>query len=80
MEQDFPDGPGLDAASLRCAETRAGGRRRRGAEGRLDAEARRRIGLSLRVLYAGLLTQPIPERLEALVAAFAACSGQKPPR
>ncbi|WP_375456013.1 hypothetical protein [uncultured Methylobacterium sp.] len=80
MEQDFPDGPGLDAASLPRAETRAGGRRPRGAEGRLDAEARRRIGLNLRVLHAGLLAQPIPERFEAPVAAFAACSGEESSR
>ncbi len=36
--------------------------------GRLDPAARARIGRGLRLLYAEALTQPVPERLERLVA------------
>lgn len=35
---------------------------------RLDLAARARIGRGLRMLYAEALTQPVPERLERLVA------------
>ncbi|WP_147047061.1 NepR family anti-sigma factor [Methylobacterium gnaphalii] len=36
------------------------------------AEARRRIGRGLRLLYAGVLNQPLPERLTRLVDVLAA--------
>ena len=36
------------------------------------AEARRRIGRDLRLLYAGVLNQPLPERLTRLVDELAA--------
>ena len=62
--QDIPDERGAD-------ETVASG---------LDAETRRRIGRSLRVLYAGLLAQPIPERFETLVAQLAARSEEESAR
>lgn len=35
---------------------------------RLDPAARARIGRGLRLLYAEALTQPVPERLERIVA------------
>jgi len=35
---------------------------------RLDPAARARIGRGLRLLYAEAMTQPVPERLERLVA------------
>lgn len=44
---------------------------------RIDAEARRRIGRNLRVLYADILNQPLPERFEALLAALAAPAVRK---
>lgn len=39
---------------------------------RLDPAARARIGRGLRLLYAEALTQPVPERLERLVARLGA--------
>ncbi|HEX8416148.1 MAG TPA: NepR family anti-sigma factor [Methylobacterium sp.] len=38
--------------------------------GPLDAETRRRIGRNLRLLYAPVLAEPVPERFAALVAAL----------
>lgn len=43
---------------------------------RLDANARNRIGRGLRLHYASLLAQPLPDRFEALLADLA--SGTKP--
>ncbi|GJD44488.1 hypothetical protein AFCDBAGC_2355 [Methylobacterium cerastii] len=80
--QDIPDERGADRTIVRPPEVvvvRASERRPRG-DGRLDAETRRRIGRSLRVLYAGLLAQPIPERFEALVAELAARSEKESAR
>lgn len=68
-------GPTPDPVRVREPE-----RRPRGNDRRLDPETRRRIGRSLRVLYAGLLAQPIPERFEALVAEFAARSEEESAR
>ncbi|MEA1835208.1 NepR family anti-sigma factor [Methylobacterium durans] len=39
---------------------------------RLDPAARRRIGQNLRALYAEVLSQPLPERFETLLADLAA--------
>ncbi len=47
---------------------------------RLDPAARARIGRGLRLLYAEALSQPVPERLERLVAQFGADSSEEPPR
>ncbi|MER2265627.1 NepR family anti-sigma factor [Methylobacterium oxalidis] len=49
------------------------GSRRRAS--RLDPIARRRIGQSLRTLYAGILVQPLPARFEALLDDLAARAG-----
>ncbi|WP_336491650.1 NepR family anti-sigma factor [Methylobacterium nigriterrae] len=46
---------------------------------RLDPETRRRIGRSLRILYADLLAQPLPARFEALLADLAAKSKPEEP-
>ncbi len=47
--------------------------RRRGARAcRLDPASRARIGRGLRLLYAEVLVQPVPERFEQLVAQFGA--------
>ena len=73
--QDIPDERGADetvASGLDAVRAPAPARRPSDGESRLDAETRRRIGRSLRVLYAGLLAQPIPERFETLVAQLAA--------
>ena len=37
----------------------------------IDGEARHRIGRNLKLLYADILTQPMPERFEALLADLA---------
>lgn len=37
----------------------------------IDGEARHRIGRNLKLLYADVLTQPMPERFEALLADLA---------
>lgn len=39
----------------------------------LEAEARRRIGRNLRLLYGDVLDQPLPARFEALLATLATC-------
>ena len=81
--QDIPDERGADdtiALAPDAVRARTPERRPRGGESRLDAETRRRIGRSLRVLYAGLLAQPIPERFEVLVAEFAARSEKESAR
>ncbi|TXN61565.1 NepR family anti-sigma factor [Methylobacterium sp. WL6] len=79
---DIPDERGADDAIGRVAgdAVPTPERRPRGGDRRLDPETRRRIGRSLRVLYAGLLAQPIPERFEALVAEFAARSEKESAR
>ncbi len=81
--QDIPDERGAIGTiepPSGLVPPKAPGRRPRGGDRRLDAETRRRIGRSLRVLYAGLLAQPIPERFEALVAEFAARSEEESAR
>jgi hypothetical protein len=40
----------------------------------IDAAARARIGRGLRLHYAGILAQPIPDRLRTLLDDLAACS------
>lgn len=47
-----------------------GGRPKNGI--RLDGESRRRIGRNLRLLYGDVLSQPLPERFEALLADLSA--------
>lgn len=37
----------------------------------IDGEARHRIGRNLKLLYADILTQPMPERFDALLADLA---------
>ncbi len=76
MGQDIDD---ATAARPRTDPTPSGGRGG-GPTRCLAARARRRIGLSLRVPFAGLLAQPIPERFAALIADFAARSGQESSR
>ena len=81
--QDIPDERGPDdtrALPPDAVLARPPERRPRGGDSWLDAETRRRIGRSLRVLYAGLLAQPIPERFELLVAEFAARSEKETAR
>lgn len=81
MEQDIPDGfGGADTIETPPDTVPSPASRPRGGDRRLDPETRRRIGRSLRVLYAGILVQPMPERFEVLVAAFAARSDKEPAR
>ena len=46
--------------------------------GPLDAETRRRIGRNLRLLYAPVLAEPVPERFAALVAALSSPAEREP--
>ncbi|WP_430912562.1 NepR family anti-sigma factor [Methylobacterium sp. sgz302541] len=46
---------------------------------RLDADARRRIGQGLRLHYASLVAQPLPERFTALLAELAASAKPEEP-
>jgi hypothetical protein len=48
--------------------------RAREGEVRMTVEARRRIGRNLRLLYAEVLDQPLPDRFDALLADLAARS------
>ncbi|GLS45599.1 NepR family anti-sigma factor [Methylobacterium brachythecii] len=56
----------------RAAPRASGPNAERSPASGVAAEARRRIGRDLRLLYAGVLNQPLPERLTRLVDELAA--------
>ncbi|WP_156648297.1 NepR family anti-sigma factor [Methylobacterium sp. Leaf108] len=74
---DAPNGAPLTATVIRLVPK---GARPARDQGPIDAEARHRIGRNLKLLYADVLTQPLPERFETLLADLSASSGIVTPR
>lgn len=68
MNDDHPD---PTAAAESGASRRGRSKRKARSRGPIDAHAQGRIGRNLRLLYADVLTQPLPDRLTALLADLA---------
>ncbi|WP_375408387.1 NepR family anti-sigma factor [uncultured Methylobacterium sp.] len=70
-----PDGAEAPPSGASAPTTIVAGRPRSPCGGTIrapiDGEVRHRIGRNLKLLYADILTQPMPERFEALLADLA---------
>ena len=67
IAQDGAEPPPSSAPRL----TATGSRQRQPCQGAIDIEVRQRIGRNLRLLYADILAEPIPQRFETLIADLA---------